>query len=129
MFNPFSSRPHGDLAVLGELHGEARAGEHLLDELLHMIARKAAVKAGDSLTPDEIDSLAADAALRWAWNFAKRYRGTPTSELSFNLVNEAPNVREGYMSAEDYRRVMRKATEAIRKYTPEPLGGVQREHE
>jgi DNA mismatch repair protein MutL len=37
--------------------GRTPDNRDLLDELLHMIACKAAVKAGDSLTPDEIDSL------------------------------------------------------------------------
>ncbi len=53
--------------------------------------------------------------------FAKRYKGAPEAELSFNLVNEAPNPREGYMSREDYRRVMARATEAIRVHNPKRL--------
>ena len=61
----------------------------------------------------------AEDAFVFHWDlFAKRYRGVPEKDLSFNLVNEAPAVREGYMSAEDYRRVMTRATEAIRKSTP-----------
>ena len=63
------------------------------------------------------DSRAED-AFAYHWDlFAKRYRGVSVKDLSFNLVNEAPSVREGYMSAEDYRRVMTRATEAIRKHT------------
>ncbi len=62
----------------------------------------------------------AEDAFVFHWDlFAKRYQGVSTKQLSFNLVNEAPGVRKGYMSAEDYRRVMTRATEAIRKYTPD----------
>ena len=43
----------------------------------------------------------AEDAFVFHWNlFAKRYRGVSVKDLSFNLVNEAPGVREGYMSAE-----------------------------
>ena len=64
----------------------------------------------------------AEDAFVFHWNlFAKRYRGVSVKDLSFNLVNEAPGVREGYMSAEDYRRVMTRATEAIRKHTPDRI--------
>jgi aryl-phospho-beta-D-glucosidase BglC (GH1 family) len=67
------------------------------------------------------DSRAEDAFV-FHWDlFAKRYRGVSPKQLSFNLVNEAPSVREGYMSAEDYRRVMTRATEAIRKHTPDRI--------
>lgn len=51
--------------------------------------------------------------------FAKRYKGVSVKDLSFNLINEAPSVKQGYMSAEDYRRVMTRATEVIRKVTPD----------
>ncbi len=65
------------------------------------------------------DSRAEDAFV-YHWDlFAKRYQGVSNKQLSFNLINEAPRVREGYMSAEDYQRVMTRATEAIRKYTPD----------
>ena len=64
----------------------------------------------------------AEDAFVFHWDlFAKRYQGVSTKQLSFNLVNEAPRVRKGYMSAEDYRRVMTRATEAIRKYTPDRI--------
>jgi len=64
----------------------------------------------------------AEDAFVFHWDlFAKRYRGISVKDLSLNLVNEAPRVREGYMSAEDYRRVMTRATEAIRKHTPERI--------
>lgn len=62
----------------------------------------------------------AEDAFVFHWDlFAKRYRGVSTKDLSLNLVNEAPRVKEGYMSAEDYRRVMTRATDAIRKHTPD----------
>ena len=54
--------------VLRELVEQLLAGgkqpeaRDLLDELLHMIACKAAVKSGDRLTPEEIDALLAAAA-------------------------------------------------------------------
>jgi len=53
--------------------------------------------------------------------FAKRYRGISAKELSFNLVNEAPTPRPGYMTAEDYCRIMGQAIEAIRKISPDRL--------
>ncbi len=56
------------------------------------------------------------------WNvFAKRYKGVPAKDLSFNLVNEAPSPREGHMTREDYRRVMTRATEKIRATSPDRL--------
>jgi endoglucanase len=53
--------------------------------------------------------------------FAKRYKGVPAKDLSFNLVNEAPSPRQGYMTREDYRRVMTRATEIIRETSPDRL--------
>lgn len=41
--------------------------------------------------------------------FAKRYRGTPSKQVSFDLVNEPANVR-----SEDYSKVVRRVTAAIR---------------
>jgi endoglucanase len=48
--------------------------------------------------------------------FAKRYRGVPAKELSFNLINEPANV-----SHEDHARVVRAAVRAIREVDPERL--------
>jgi aryl-phospho-beta-D-glucosidase BglC (GH1 family) len=53
--------------------------------------------------------------------FAERYTRFSKNDLSFNLVNEAPTVRDGYMTAEDYRRVMTRATEAIRRHSPDRI--------
>jgi endoglucanase len=53
--------------------------------------------------------------------FARRYRAIPRQELSLNLLNEAPNPREGYMSRADYARVMGRATEAIRRHSPDRI--------
>ena len=62
----------------------------------------------------------AQAAFVHHWDvFARRYRGVPESALSFNLVNEAPRPRDGYMTREDYCRVMTAATEAIRRHSPQ----------
>jgi len=67
------------------------------------------------------DKTAEDAFVHHWDVFAERYRGVATSVLSFNLVNEAPRPREGYMSREDYRRVMTRATETIRRTSPDRL--------
>ena len=65
---------------------------------------------------------AAEDAFVLHWDvFAKRYKDIPASDLSFNLVNEAPRPREGYMSRADYCRVMRRATEKIRESNRERL--------
>ncbi|MFZ5830874.1 MAG: glycoside hydrolase family 5 protein [Planctomycetota bacterium] len=58
--------------------------------------------------------------LHWD-TFARRYKGIPRKTLSFNLVNEAPRPREGYMTREQYVDVMRRATEAIRRHSPERI--------
>ena len=65
------------------------------------------------------DSRAEDAFVYHWGVFAERYKGISSSALSFNLVNEAPTPRDGYMSREDYCRVMTRATEKIREYSPD----------
>lgn len=65
------------------------------------------------------DSRAEEAFVRHWDLFAHRYSGVSSDKLSFNLVNEAPRVKEGYMSREDYVRVMTAATETIRKHSPD----------
>lgn len=52
---------------------------------------------------------------QWA-AFARRYRGIPAEQLSFDLVNEPANVK-----AEAYAKVVRRVTASIRKEDPERL--------
>lgn len=54
-------------------------------------------------------------ALHWSL-FAKRYRGVPNRNLSFNLFNEPAGVTE-----EDYYIVAKKMCDAVRKEDPERL--------
>jgi aryl-phospho-beta-D-glucosidase BglC (GH1 family) len=62
----------------------------------------------------------AEDAFAFHWDlFAKRYKGVPVKDLSFNLVNEAPGKKAGYMTGEDYRRAMMRGVEAIRKHSPD----------
>ena len=67
------------------------------------------------------DKQAEDAFVHHWDVFAKRYQGVPAKDLSFNLVNEAPSPRKGYMTREDYRRVMTRATKKIRETSPDRL--------
>jgi endoglucanase len=53
--------------------------------------------------------------------FAKRYRGIPSDELSFDLVNEPPAPSGPGMTREDHERVMRATVEAIREVDPNRL--------
>jgi aryl-phospho-beta-D-glucosidase BglC (GH1 family) len=65
---------------------------------------------------------AAEDAFVFHWDvFAKRYRDVPRDELSLNLVNEAPSPREGYMTRDDYARVMTRATNKIREHSPDRI--------
>jgi len=67
------------------------------------------------------DARAEDAFVAHWELFARRYREVSPKALSFNLVNEAPRPRDGYMSREDYCRVMTRAADAIRAVTPQRL--------
>lgn len=67
------------------------------------------------------DSRAEDAFLYHWGLFARRYKGVSEFDLSFNLVNEAPRPRAGYMAREDYRRVMSLAAGKIREISPRRL--------
>lgn len=64
------------------------------------------------------DSRAEDAFV-YHWDmFAKRYRGVSEFDLSFNLLNEAPKPKDGYMKESDYTRVMTMAANKIRETSP-----------
>jgi aryl-phospho-beta-D-glucosidase BglC (GH1 family) len=67
------------------------------------------------------DELAQEAFVYHWEMFAKRYKDAAPEDLSFNLVNEAPGPREGYMSRQDYARIMTRATERIRESNADRL--------
>lgn len=50
---------------------------------------------------------------------AKRYKGIPSSQLSFDLVNEPPSISAEGMTRADHERVARAAVKAIREVDPE----------
>jgi endoglucanase len=67
------------------------------------------------------DGAALDAfCLHWR-TFAERYRGVPSSEISFNLVNEPERPADDGMTRADHERVVRAATAAIREIDPDRL--------
>ena len=62
------------------------------------------------------------AAFCFHWEtFAYRYRGIPSAQLSFNLVNEPANIDPETMTRQDHEHVVREAVEAIRAVDPERL--------
>jgi len=67
------------------------------------------------------DSRAEDAFVAHWDLFAKRYRDVSEFDLSFNLLNEAPKPKDGYMRRQDYVRVMKMATDKIRETSPRRL--------
>ena len=71
------------------------------------------------------DNIAEEAFARHWEMFASRYKGISPEWLSFNLINESPSAAEPgdekRMTAEDYRRVMTRAVDVIRKITPDRL--------
>jgi aryl-phospho-beta-D-glucosidase BglC (GH1 family) len=50
--------------------------------------------------------------------FAKRYKGVPSGELSFDLLNEPPDVGQYEFTRDRHEYVMRKAIKAIRDIDP-----------
>jgi len=61
-------------------------------------------------------------AFRLHWEtFARRYRGIPNEQVSFNLINEPVSPSEDGMTRADHERVMRATVEAIRAIDPERL--------
>ncbi len=66
------------------------------------------------------DQAALDAfVLHWT-TFATRYKGIPSSEVSFNLINEPANP-VAPMTREDHHRVTKATVEAIHKIDPDRL--------
>jgi endoglucanase len=62
------------------------------------------------------------AAFIFHWEtFARRYHGIPSSQLSFNLVNEPVKPTPEGLTRQDHERVMRAAVGAIRKIDPARL--------
>lgn len=53
--------------------------------------------------------------------FARRYKGIPSSQLSFNLLNEPANEQFDGMTRVEHEHVVRQATAAIREADPERL--------
>ncbi len=52
--------------------------------------------------------------------FAQRYKGIPSSQVTFNLINE-PAAPVAEMTREDHKRVVKTATETIRRVDPDRL--------
>ncbi|GGJ00652.1 endoglucanase [Alicyclobacillus cellulosilyticus] len=64
----------------------------------------------------------AQEAFCYHWSvFAKRYKGIPPHQLSFDLVNEPPVPSPDGMTLADYERVVRAAVAAIRAVDPDRL--------
>lgn len=67
------------------------------------------------------DQTALDAfCFQWE-SFARRYRGIPSNQLSFNLINEPANESLGGMTRADHERVVRATVAAIRAIDTERL--------
>lgn len=66
------------------------------------------------------DEAAQDAFCHLWQAYAKRYQSIPSSQLSFNLLNE-PALEIGKMTREEHANVIRKVTAAIREVSPDRL--------
>jgi aryl-phospho-beta-D-glucosidase BglC (GH1 family) len=66
-----------------------------------------------------VDSIAQDAFVFLWETFAQRYHSVPNQQISFDLLNEPPNVGQYGMTRENHAAVMRRATAAIRAVHPE----------
>jgi aryl-phospho-beta-D-glucosidase BglC (GH1 family) len=65
------------------------------------------------------DAIAQDAFVAQWESFARRYAGVPGSLLSFDLLNEPPNIGQYGMTREIHASLMRRAVAAIRAVSPE----------
>jgi len=62
----------------------------------------------------------AQEAFVFMWKtFAKRYKGVPASELSFDLLNEPPNVGQYGFTRDIHQKVMREVIKAIKDIDPD----------
>ncbi|AIE86156.1 glycoside hydrolase family 5 protein [Fimbriimonas ginsengisoli] len=65
------------------------------------------------------DEIAQDAFVHLWETFARRYKGVPSSQLSFDLLNEPPNEGEYGFTRDIHQRVMRRTVGAIRAIDPD----------
>lgn len=62
----------------------------------------------------------AQAGFVWLWEyFAQRYKGIPASQLSFDLLNEPPNVDQYGLTRLNHAAIMRRTVAAIRAIDPQ----------
>jgi aryl-phospho-beta-D-glucosidase BglC (GH1 family) len=65
-----------------------------------------------------LDETAQDAFVFQWESFAKRYKGIPNEILSFDLVNEPPNIGQYGMTRENHAALVRRTASAIRAVDP-----------
>lgn len=66
-----------------------------------------------------LDPVAQDAFVFQWETFARRYQGVPSDVLSFDLLNEPPNVGQYSMTRESHAALMRRTVAAIRAIDPD----------
>ena len=64
------------------------------------------------------DPIAQDAFVFLWETFARRYRGVPSASLSFDLLNEPPNIGQYGLTRENHAALMRRTVDAIRAIDP-----------
>jgi len=65
------------------------------------------------------DPIAQDGFVFQWENFARRYKGVPSECLSFDLLNEPPNVGQYGLTRENHAAIMRRTAAAIRAIDPD----------
>ncbi|MBN1887732.1 MAG: cellulase family glycosylhydrolase [Thermoflexales bacterium] len=65
-----------------------------------------------------LDAIAQDAFVYIWENFAHRYKGVPAQQLSFDLVNEPPDIGQYGMTRENHAAIIRRTVSAIRAVDP-----------
>jgi endoglucanase len=65
------------------------------------------------------DAVAQDAFIHQWEILAKRYRGVPASQMSFDLINEPPEIGEYGFTRETHEAVIRRAVRAVRSVDPQ----------